>query len=241
VTVFGSLPLHIDRGLPGLPVDRARKRRAKMSGFAGDPVACRAHRMRRKNPLLHGMSQFLWGCDCCALKFSTGYDGLVPRKLPVLSCGSGVSGCVTVGACACVRACVQTSRHSRQQCASATDRSLSTVAKGDGEVNPATEEGPREARDRGRSTRAEGGEMVAEGAEQQQEGQEEEEGGRSSNLRTAEGAEEQQEGQEEEEGGGSSNLTNNLKPAKSLLCIPMIHPHLVRTHSDETTAPSADA
>ena len=69
-----------------------------MSGFACDPVASRAHRMRRKNPLLHGMSQFLWGCDCCALKFSTGYDGLVPRKLLVLSCGSGVSGCVTVRA-----------------------------------------------------------------------------------------------------------------------------------------------
>ena len=173
--------------------------------------------MRRKNPLLHGMSQFLWGCDCCALKFSTGYDGLVPRKLLVLSCGSGVSGCVTVRACACVRACVQTSRHSRQQCESATDRSSSTVAQGDGEVIPATEEGPREARDRGRSTRAEGGKMVAEGAE------------------------EQQEGQQEEEGGGGSNLSYNLRTAMSPLCIPMIDPHLVRTHPDETTAPCADA
>ena len=213
-----------------------------MSGFACDPVASRAHRMRRKNPLLHGMSQFLWGCDCCALKFSTGYDGLVPRKLLVLSCGSGVSGCVTVRACACVRACVQTSRHSRQQCESATDRSSFTVAQGDGEVIPATEEGPREARDRGRSTRAEGGKMVAEGAEEQQEGQEGEKGGRSSNLRIAKGAEEeQQEGQQQEEGGGGSNLSYNLRTAMSPLCIPMIDPHLVRTHPDETTAPCADA
>jgi len=177
-----------------LRITRARKRMAKMSGHAGDPVACREHRMRRKNPLLHGMSQFLWGCDCCALKFSTGYDGLVPRKLHVLSCGSGVSGCMTVRACVCVcvRACVQTCRHSIQQCASATDRSSSTVAPGDSKVNPATEKGPREARDSGGSASAEGGGMVAEGAEEQQEGQEEEEGGRSSNLRTAEGAEEQQ-------------------------------------------------
>ena len=83
--------------------------------------------------------------------------------------------------------------------------------------------------------------MVAEGAEEQQEGQEGEEGGRSSNLRIAKGAEEQQEGQQEEEGGGGSNLSYNLRTAMSPLCIPMIDPHLVRTHPDETTAPCADA
>jgi hypothetical protein len=84
--------------------------------------------------------------------------------------------------------------------------------------------------------------MVAEGAEEQQEGQEGEEGGRSSNLRIAKGAEEeQQEGQQQEEGGGGSNLSYNLRTAMSPLCIPMIDPHLVRTHPDETTAPCADA
>jgi hypothetical protein len=86
-------------------------------------------------------SQFLWGCDCYALKFSTGYDVLVPRKLPVLSCRSGVSRCVTVRAC--VHVCKPPGTAGKL-CACATDRSSATVAQGDGEVKPATEEGLRD-------------------------------------------------------------------------------------------------
>ena len=64
-------------------------------------------------------------------------------------------------ACACnayLQSCVQsvqTTRHSKQKPASATDRISAAVAQGDGQEKPTTEKGVRETRDRGESARGE--------------------------------------------------------------------------------------
>ena len=64
--------------------------------------------------------------------------------------------------CACnayLQSCVQsvqTTRHSKQKPASATDRISAAVAQGDGQEKPTTEKGVRETRDRGVSARGGG-------------------------------------------------------------------------------------
>ena len=47
-------------GAPGAAAGQTGRREVQARGCAEG--------MRRKNTLLHGMSRFLWGCDCCALK-----------------------------------------------------------------------------------------------------------------------------------------------------------------------------